>query len=98
MSSVFASLGRLSNPAPFPSLLSALIATLVPLETAFDSRSIRARFALTSVTLASSPRSRATGKRDHRRKRNPNVSESDQNRSDIKADDGNPGAIRGALL
>jgi hypothetical protein len=43
MSSVFASLGRLSNPAPFPSLLSALIATLVPLETAFDSRSIRAR-------------------------------------------------------
>jgi hypothetical protein len=43
MSSVFASLGRLSNPAPFPSLLSALIATLVPLESALDSRSIRAR-------------------------------------------------------
>jgi hypothetical protein len=32
MSSVFASLGRLSNPAPFPSLLSTLIATLFPLE------------------------------------------------------------------
>jgi hypothetical protein len=39
MSSVFASLGRLSNPAPFPSQISALIAILVSLESALESRS-----------------------------------------------------------
>jgi hypothetical protein len=49
-------------------------------------------------SLRISQRTRATGKRGHRSKRNLNASESDQNRSGTKAEDGNPGAIRGASL